>query len=81
MTPKHINKCYIVLYPNRICYPQTPFCVLYILTSVGEECTTDPSQQGQRDQIPQTGSYRGGHIIRVDAHFSGTNDDSNHHQA
>lgn len=51
-----------------------------ILTSVLIECAANPSQQGQSDQITQTGSNWGGYVVRVDPHLPGTNDNSDHDQ-
>ncbi len=49
-------------------------------TSVLEQCGADSSQQRKSDEISQTGCYRCGHIIRVDAHLPGANDHTNHYQ-
>lgn len=50
------------------------------LTSVTEEEAADPGQQRQSDEVSKAGGDGCGHIVRVDAHFPGTNDHCNHHQ-
>lgn len=54
---------------------------LNLLTYVLVQRAADPSQQGEGDQIPQTGSDGGGHVVRVDPHLPGADDHSDHHQA
>lgn len=50
------------------------------LTSVTEKEAADPCEQRQSDQVPEAGSDGRGHIVRVDAHLPGSDDDRHHHQ-
>lgn len=58
-----------------------PSILLYFLTYMFIESAADPGQQGQGDQVTQTGSDGGGHVVRVDPHLPGADDHSDHHQA
>lgn len=41
----------------------------------------DARQQRQCDEVTQAGSDGRGHVVWIDAHFSGANDHTNHDQA
>lgn len=51
-----------------------------LLTSVTQKHAADPSEQIQRDEVPQAGSDGRGYIIRVDSHLPGSNNHPHHHQ-
>lgn len=67
--------------PNSVVSLHSEFPVVNFLTYMFIEDTADPCQQGECDQITQTGCDGGGYVVRVDPHLPGTNDHSNHHKA